>query len=95
MEYMEFHLKHKEDEKTDFTSQHYNACRLYFIISFQFYLCEVMGTILGTGAILKQDMLVHHAAVMACMCLGYHFQFLSYGIMWMALFDVRCGLHLT
>ncbi|GAX73510.1 hypothetical protein CEUSTIGMA_g962.t1 [Chlamydomonas eustigma] len=62
--------------------------RLYFIVSFQFYLCEVMGTALGSGAALKQDMMVHHAAVMTCMCLGYHFHFLRYGIMWMGLFDI-------
>jgi ceramide synthetase len=60
---------------------------------FQYYLYEMIGTLVGVGTILKTEMIIHHIATMALISLSYRINLLRYGTMWMALFDLRYKVH--
>ncbi len=71
------------------SSPHVPSPRLYFLFMFQYYLYEMIGTVIGVGTVLKTEMVIHHVATMALISLSYRLNLLRYGTMWMALFDLR------
>ncbi|GFH25708.1 TLC domain-containing protein, partial [Haematococcus lacustris] len=58
--------------------------RLYMVLMFQFYLHEMVGSLMGIGSPLKTDMLVHHVATMGLIFGAYTVNVTRYGIMWQA-----------
>ena len=67
------------------------SLRIYFLLAFSNYLSELLGTWLGVSTIpLKRDMVLHHMLTMTLISVAYHVNLVRYGVMWMALFDLRC-----
>ena len=64
--------------------------RIYFLLAFSNYLSELLGTWLCVSTIpLKSDMVLHHMLTMTLISVAYHVNLVRYGVMWMALFDLR------
>ncbi|KAG2445646.1 hypothetical protein HXX76_000256 [Chlamydomonas incerta] len=62
--------------------------RWYIVLSFAYYLYELVGTALGCGTKLKNDMVAHHIATMTLLMLGYVTNITRMQVMWQALFDI-------
>ncbi|KAG2445642.1 hypothetical protein HXX76_000252 [Chlamydomonas incerta] len=62
--------------------------RWYMVLSFAYYLYELVGTVLGCGTKLKLDMVAHHIATMTLTILAYTTNLKRMSVMWQALFDI-------
>jgi len=60
---------------------------MYMVLMFNYYLYEMLSTLMGFGTQLKPDMIVHHMATMSLISCSYTINLVRFGIMWQALFD--------
>eukprot|EP00798_Chlamydomonas_sp_ICE-L_P027128 gene27128-2357_t len=82
-----------------------NWQRVHYISMFGYYWSELISTsmkkigVMNFGTILNMEMIIHHFVSMALISLSYISNNLRFGVMWMALFDIRltlyacCNLH--